>query len=58
VIRDRCSSGSKRCRCCDAILLAAWEGNLKCSDSGDSMLARVKIEEIDGVTPQGVDCAA
>lgn len=26
--------------------------------SGDSMLARVKLEEIDGRTPQGVECAA
>lgn len=34
------------------------KGNLKCSGSGDSMLARVKIKEIDGATPQGVDCAA
>ena len=31
---------------------------LKCSGSGDSMLARVKIKEIDGATLQGVDCAA
>lgn len=26
--------------------------------SGDSMFARVKLEEIDGRTPQGVECAA
>lgn len=26
--------------------------------SGDSMLARVKLKEIDGRTPQGVECAA
>lgn len=32
--------------------------NLKYSGSGDSMLASVKIKEIDGATPQGVDCAA
>lgn len=30
----------------------------KCLGSGDSTLARVKIKEIDGATPQGVDCAA
>lgn len=32
--------------------------NLKYVGSGDSMLARVKLEEIDGRTPQGVECAA
>ena len=26
--------------------------------SGDSMFARVKLKEIDGRTPQGVECAA
>lgn len=32
--------------------------NLEYVGSGDSMLARVKLEEIDGRTPQGVECAA
>ncbi|PKC51475.1 hypothetical protein RhiirA1_483661 [Rhizophagus irregularis] len=44
---------------------ADWTGlcvlsmrNLEYAGSGDSMLARVKLEEIDGRTPQGVECAA
>lgn len=40
------------------LLLVLSERNLKYVGSGDSMLARVKLEEIDGRTPQGVECAA
>ncbi len=57
VIRYRCSSSSKLCRQ-ELRNSFGSKRNLKCSGSGDSMLARVKIKEIDGATPQGVDCAA
>ncbi len=60
MIRYRCSFTSKRCRLSwRAGRLRAGNREIdKCSGSGDSMLARVKIKEIDGVTLQGVDCAA
>ena len=55
-IRYRFSSSSKRCRLDGGGPL--WQRNRKYVGSGDSMLARVKLKEIDGRTPPGVECAA
>jgi hypothetical protein len=57
MIRDRRSSGSKRCLLGEAFGLCP-KRNQECMGSGESTNASLKLKEIDGRTPQGVECAA
>jgi len=43
---------------CGVCVLCMSEEKLEYMGSGDSMFARMKLKEIDGRTPQGVECAA
>ena len=57
MIRDRRSSGCKLCLLGEAARLRP-KRNQECMGSGESTASRLKLKEIDGRTPQGVECAA
>lgn len=58
-IRYRFSSSSKLCRLNDICIVSIiLEKLIEYMGFGDSMFARMKLKEIDGRTPPGVECAA
>lgn len=58
MIRNRCISRLKRYHLSSRILILQLKGNRKVSGSGGSMIARWKLEGIDGEKPQDVESAA
>lgn len=58
MIRNRCISRLKRYHLSSRTVVLQLKGNRKISGSGGSMIARGKLEGIDGEKPQDVESAA
>ena len=58
MIRNRCISRLKRYHLSSGIEISQLKGNRKVTGSGGSMIARWKLEGIDGEKPRDVESAA